>query len=368
MSPLTIGVVSSAVVAIAFFLDILFSKSRHRVHDKFLLWWYWFSNLKVRQAIDRSIVLTLRVLDSICGRKTFSIEAILRATLAVALLAELKFFWLIRGASNSFYQKLFGISILILPVLPPAVVVLMITRALLRRASRSPKFSRIMLLGIANLLVVLVGVELMAFFYGVCAQAWIDAAYNHHISVENTAAMLSSSYAFFFAFSHIYGNIALLPAILFAGLFAIWMAIFLAAAVCRLVEEFLRLQVEESVPKPFTAIATAFCMAIALIYPTVILLTHFDVKQQFQLAEHALNRSAFQLGERWVSAKPHASLAGDKEYVLYDLRCQVALIATEFIGPSQQQVRNVHAIWAKIKTEWAASSENHPTPTVTPGH
>jgi hypothetical protein len=370
MSPITIGI-SSAVLATGYFLDIIFSRSRHRIYDKFLAWWYWLSNLRVKQAINRSIALTIRVLDWFCGRKTFSVGSIVRGALIVALLAALWLFWFTRNDPSPFHVRVIGILFLILPAVPPAVLVLMITRVILRHASRNPNFLRLVALGITNLLVVQLGVELIAFLYGVCAQAWIDAAYSHHVRIEDTEAMLGSGYAFFFVFSHFYGYLALLPAILFAGLFACWMAIFIASALCRLIEEFLRLQVEESAPRrPFTALATVFCMATALVSPIAIFVGYFDVKYQFQMAENAATRSVSQMGEKWISARPNANFAQDKEYLLYNLQCKVFLAGIEFLGPTQYEIRNVRAIVSRIKNEWAAPNESNltPSPTATPAH
>ena len=371
MSPITIGILSSAVLATGFFFDIIFSRSRHRIYDKFLAWWYWLSNLRVKQAINRSIALTIRVLDWFCGRKTFSVGSIVRGALIVALLAALWLFWFTRNDPSPFHVRVIGILFLILPAVPPAVAVLIITRVLLRHASRNPNFLRLVVLGITNLLVVQLGVELIAFLYGVCAQAWIDAAYSHHVRIEDTEAMLGSGYAFFFVFSHFYGYLALLPAILFAGLFACWMAIFVASALCRLIEEFLRREVEESAPRrPFTALATVFCMAIALVSPIAIFVGYFDVKYQFQMAENAATRSVSQMGEKWISARPNANFAQDKEYLLYNLQCEACLIGIEFLGPTQQEIKNVRAIGSRIKNEWAAPNESNstPSPTTAPAH
>src|SRR5438874_8309768 len=251
------------------------------------------------------------------------------------------------------WQRALGIALLILPVIPPAVIVLISIRILLRYAAKKPNLFRLLALGIVNLLLVQFGIEIISFIYGLSTQAWIDAAYAHRIPIEGTEAVLAGGFAYFFAFSRIYGYLALLPAIVFAALFVCWILIIAAAAICRLIEEFLRLQVEEADSRPFTAFATALCMLIAL-YSGARLLPYGVIGHYLQFMEHRINRWGFDLGERSISRRPEAP---DKEYILYNVQCQAFLIATEFIGPSAQAAQNIQSRVSKVLKEWGESNE-----------
>jgi hypothetical protein len=361
MTPTALGIVSSVLLAVAFFLDIRFARSRSTIHDRFLVWWCWFSGLHIRQAIRRSISITTAFFDRVCGRKIFSIGAITRSSLAVATVAALRLAWITRTDTDPILKHALGITLLMLPVILPAVIVLMITRLFLRYAAKRPNSFRLLALGVANLLVVQLGIEISFFSYGVLAQTWIDVAFTNHIPVLDTEYVLATGFAFFFAFSRIYGYLALLPAIIFGVLFSCWILVIVAAAICRIIEEFLRLQVEEVVSRPFTAIAIALCMLLAL-YSAAARLPYTQIGRYCLTTEHGINRWGFEKGERLIAGPLEKR---DQEYILYNLQCQLFLIATEFIGPTIQEIQNLRPLGRKILNEWPKSNETSP-PTPVP--
>lgn len=347
MTASTLTFVCGVIVAVALFLDIRLARHRPKIHNKFLSWWCWFAGLRIRQAISRSISIFAGFFDFLCGPKIFSVGAILRSVFVVTLVALVRFLWLNRNDTSPLGQHLLGIAIIMIPVIPPAVVVLIIVRFLFRSAARKPTFLRLLTVALANLVLVQLGIEILSFIYGLCAQGWIDTAYYNHVSVRDTEDVLATGFAFYFAFSHVYGYLALLPAIVFGALSVCWILIIIAAEVCRFIEEFLRLQVEET-GKPFTAIAGAACMLLWL-HGAVMLLPYTDIGRYSQSLEHRMNRWAFTTAEGLIRGP--IGKRGE-EYMLYDLRNQAFLIGIEAIGPTMHEIQNLRPWLSKLFKKW----------------
>ena len=195
---------------------------------------------------------------------------------------------------------------------------------------------------------ILVCVVTLAYAFG--AHSWIDYAYTHRLSTEDATDIIVGSYTLYFAVVHIYGFIALLPVILFIGLFLWALGVCITGGIFFVVQEFLRLEIERNEwSRPFAALATAASMSLCLFMTVGFLLSRLGPVDGYNAFERWLDLNVSILGMRLESKCNFQDVARDKAYELYSFECEAALAAAEFIGPSPKAFERfqkaVHKIW-----------------------
>ena len=140
-----VGIVTTTVLAIAYFLDIYFARRKSVIYGRFLDWWYWLSNLKFQRAIHGSIAITRRGIELLCGRRILSFTGIMRSAAILGVIAAARILWF--SPSNDIsIQTITFVVLLVIPIIPPGVVLLMIVRLLLRSAEKQPTLNHLVAL------------------------------------------------------------------------------------------------------------------------------------------------------------------------------------------------------------------------------
>jgi hypothetical protein len=358
MNPPAIAVVSSTLVAIAFFLDIAQARRHSQIYDRFLKWWIWLADLNLKRAVGRSIKITNRVIDILCGPKIFSARALV-VTAAMIFSITVGRFWLLETTVESIQTRVLGTSILSLPVIIPGVVIFSFTRWLLRAANHKQSGLRLATLALVNLLMVQLILMGIAFGYGAAVQRWIESAFIHRLNTNDVEAVLSAGYAFYFAYLRIYGYIAFLPAIAFALLCLWWVLVYFASGVCFMIGEFFRLEIERNNSRPFASLALAICMAITLIFPASRALRTSKLHAQFESLEHRLIDASSNTARHAVVSNASVFREGT-EFALFDLELSAFLAVTEFIGPNPNAIKQMPAALSRIRRDWSKSPRSQP--------
>lgn len=258
---------AAVLLALGVALDFVTTNRRPAIYERFYSWWCRLAALNLAAAGDKGVLWFTTLVDRIFGKKVLSSRGLFTSilfTVAATMTVSVGNF----GGPMALRQKMILGAVVYPMIIIPIFLNLQITRIALHRLQRRVTFSRVLLFGILNGLLVEVTVFACYGLLGAFAASMGRIAFDHNLAMADIGPVSAVLLLLSIALAGRYLLAAVLPALCCMVAWITFMLVYASSKLGLWIQHFLKDRIEQSWQAPFSTIA-AVCVAFITLAATL---------------------------------------------------------------------------------------------------